>query len=295
MRGLFYKEDYKEEFVKGSYKSVFDHNKNYVRIEPYPTLSELEDFYEGSYFEEGFLVEHDYLDKELIYRATYLGYISEIFKFLEPKNNLTILEYGCGVGSFVRSLLVSDENNKIGAIDGVDLSKKAVDLASSHTQSERVNFYTLNNFDNKKKYALIAMLEVVEHIPHVEEILKELSVSIETGGILFITTPNYNSFEQRVFKESWRLFCPPEHINFFTKKTLADLLLDCGWEVVKETDEFVFSFSLGIRKKLSKFMPFFLIRAIGWLKKILVYTVFNSILKFIGYEGGKMTMIAKKI
>ena len=215
-------------------------------------MSELEDYYEASYFEKGYLVKHDYLNDELIYRSTYLGYINEIFKFIEPKNNLTILEYGCGVGSFVRSLLVSDGNNKIGAIDGVDLSKKAIDLASSNTQSERVNFNTLDNFDNQKKYDLIAMLEVIEHIPHVEEILKGLSFNVETGGILFITTPNYNSFEQRLFKGSWRLFCPPEHINFFTKKTLADVLIDCGWEVVKETDEFIFSFSFGIRKKLSK-------------------------------------------
>ena len=72
-------------------------------------------YYEGSYFVEGDLVKHDYLNDELIYRVTYLDYIKTIFSFIAVKKNLEILEYGCGVGSFVRSLLVSDEGHRIGS------------------------------------------------------------------------------------------------------------------------------------------------------------------------------------
>ena len=294
-RGLFFRDDFKEQYYIGDYRSMFDEDRGYVVIEPYPTANELKEYYEGSYFEEGDLVPHDYLNDELIYRATYLGYIKKIFPFIKTKSNVEVLEYGCGVGNFVRSLLVCDENPRIGNIDGVDLSDTAIALAGKHTESERASFYTLDERNLQKKYDLIAMLEVVEHIPDVQNIIKELSLNVEVGGILFITTPNYNSFEQRVFKESWRLFCPPEHINFFTEKTLSQMLTDSGWEILKVDDQFIFSFTIGLRKKLSGVVPFFFIRMISWVKKILVYSIFNSALRLLGFEGGKITLIARKL
>ena len=274
---------------------MFDEDRGYVIIEPYPTANELKVYYEGSYFVEGDLVKHDYLNDELIYRVTYLDYIKTIFSFIAVKKNLEILEYGCGVGSFVRSLLVSDEGHRIGKIDGVDISDTAVTLAAKHTKSLRASFHTVDKLNLQKRYDLIAMLEVIEHIPDVQNVIEDLSKSAEIGGIMFVTTPNYNSFEQRIFRGSWRLFCPPEHINYFTKRTLSQMLIDNGWEILKVDDEFVFSFTIGLRKKLSGVAPFFFIRMISWVKKTTVYSLFNYALRLLGFEGGKITLIARKL
>lgn len=65
--------------------------------------------------------------------------------------------------------------------------------------------------------------------------------------------------------------------------------------MLKVDDEFVFSFTIGLRKKLSGVVPFFFIRMISWVKKILVYSLFNSALRLLGFEGGKITLIAKKL
>jgi len=285
----------KEQYYIGDYKSMFDEDRGYVIIEPYPTANELKVYYEGSYFVEGDLVKHDYLNDELIYRVTYLDYIKTIFSFIAVKKNLEILEYGSGVGSFVRSLLVSDEGHRIGKIDGVDISDTAVTLAAKHTKSLRASFHTVDKRNLQKRYDLIAMLEVIEHIPDVQNVIEDLSKSAEIGGIMFVTTPNYNSFEQRIFRGSWRLFCPPEHINYFTKRTLSQMLIDNGWEILKVDDEFVFSFTIGLRKKLSGVAPFFFIRMISWVKKTTVYSLFNYALRLLGFEGGKITLIARKL
>ena len=159
-----------------------------------------------------------------------------------------------------------------------------------------MRFYSLDNYIFPiKKYDLVASLEVIEHIPNVQETIHKMSMSINKGGLMFLTTPNYNSFEQRVFKGKWRLFCPPEHINYFTKKTLSGILSKNGLKPISFEDEFVFSFTLGIRNKLSKILPFSIIKLITNLKKFLIYDLLNNILRFTGFEGGKMIVIARKI
>ena len=296
IKKMFQKDDYREAIQNSKYKTVFDKECGFMRVEPYPTQNELKGYYEGTYFDQGDLVKHDYLNDELIYRVTYLKYIDSIFKNIEKKDNISVLEYGCGVGSFIRSLLTSRYDNCIELINGVDISNTAIKMASNHTKSQKVYFYPLDEFIFPvKKYDLVASLEVIEHIPNVQKIVKKMSESINQGGIIFLTTPNYNSFEQRVFKKNWRLFCPPEHINYFTKKTLSNILNENGLKVISFNDEFVFSFTLGIRNKLSGIVPFSIIKLLTNMKKFLIYDLLNKVCRFIRFEGGKMTVIASKI
>jgi len=293
LRRILYKDDFRGVIEKFKYKTVFDKKRGYMRIDPYPTQSELKEYYEGDYFNKGGVVKHDYLNDEIIYQVTYLRYIDSIFNYIK-NNNVYILEYGCGVGSFIRSLLKSNFLKKIKSIEGVDISNTAIRLASDHTNSHFTTFNILDNFVFKK-YDIIISLEVIEHIPNVHEVIQKMSNSLNQDGLIFITTPNYNSFEQRVFKENWRLFCPPEHINYFTKNTLIEILVQNGLEILQCEDEFVYSLSLGIRKKLSNTIPFLFIKLLTKLKKLLIYKILNRILRVLGFEGGKITIIAKKI
>ncbi len=68
-----------------------------------------------------------------------------------------------------------------------------------------------------------------------------------------------------------------------------------GLKVISFEDEFVFSFTLGVRSKLSRILPFSIIKLFTNVKKILIYDLLNKILRFAGFEGGKMTVIARKI
>lgn len=35
-KGIFYRDDFKDRYHTGKYSSMFDENRGYVRIEPYP-------------------------------------------------------------------------------------------------------------------------------------------------------------------------------------------------------------------------------------------------------------------
>lgn len=290
----FFKEDHKDEYFKDGYHSFFDKNKGYVRVDPYPSTDELKEYYEGTYFEGGKIVKHDYLREEKIYLVTYLKYIDSIFNFLDHKKQINILDYACGVGNFVRSLLVSKFQDQINSIDGYDISETAIKIASQNTKQMKAHYYSSEDFYLKQKYDLISMLEVIEHIPNLEDVFKRVSQTLRDDGLIFITTPNYNSFEQRFFKDKWRMFCPPEHINFFTKKTASDFLIKNNYEIISINDEFIFSFSLNLRKSMSSFASNEIISLLTSLKKLLVYNLFNKFLRFIGFDGGKLTIIARK-
>ena len=50
--------------------------------------------------------------------------------------------------------------------------------------------------------------------------------------MLFLETGDINSVLATIQKESWRLVNPPEHLNYFSVKTLTTLLEKSGYEVI---------------------------------------------------------------
>jgi SAM-dependent methyltransferase len=78
-----------------------------------------------------------------------------------------------------------------------------------------------------------SLIEVIEHIVHAEDLLRELSRVIRRGGWLVLTTPNVAHLTYR-----WRALTghPPKqegyHYRFFTKKTLRLSLERAGFRLI---------------------------------------------------------------
>lgn len=75
----------------------------------------------------------------------------------------------------------------------------------------------------------VVMWEVIEHVWNVHEYLLKIYRSLTDGGVLLLSTPN---FEQRGYKESLAkpgLGSPPIHINFYTAKSLDYTLRTAGF------------------------------------------------------------------
>jgi hypothetical protein len=49
--------------------------------------------------------------------------------------------------------------------------------------------------------------------------------------LLFITTPNCNSFDARLFGQFWHAYDPPRHLTVFTVRTLEQLLKKSGFSL----------------------------------------------------------------
>lgn len=79
----------------------------------------------------------------------------------------------------------------------------------------------------------VAMLEVIEHLERPAEAARRIAGLLRPGGLLLVTTPNFDSLYRRLFGSRWWVVnCEDEHIVLFNLATLEGLLRDNGFEIV---------------------------------------------------------------
>lgn len=72
-----------------------------------------------------------------------------------------------------------------------------------------------------------------EHLPYPKRIFELASKTLKKGGIIFISVPNIESREARLFGAKWFHLDPPRHISFFNQQLLSNLFLENGFKDVK--------------------------------------------------------------
>jgi hypothetical protein len=81
-----------------------------------------------------------------------------------------------------------------------------------------IEYFTL-----EKRYDLISLFDVVEHLPNLHADFGKMVNLLEKNGILVLVTPNIQSLQRRIFGKRWFQFKPHEHISYFTPKTIQTL------------------------------------------------------------------------
>lgn len=154
---------------------------------------------------------------------TYWG----IQRFLTEKNisrDANILEIGCGLGYLTYSIL-----KKGFKITGIDISKIAVENArkkfGDHYICHDVMEYSK---ENKNKYDVIIMTEVIEHVEYPVKLIKALNEMVVPGGYIVVTTPN-KSFE--LPNTLWFTEAPPIHLYWFSERTMKIIAKHIGLDV----------------------------------------------------------------
>ena len=86
----------------------------------------------------------------------------------------------------------------------------------------------------KKKYNLILLLNLIEHIADPTATLKKLTEYLEPGGIILIKTPNIDSLDFRIFKNSYwgGLHCP-RHWILFNKNSFKKMINRTNLKIVE--------------------------------------------------------------
>lgn len=74
------------------------------------------------------------------------------------------------------------------------------------------------------KFDLIIFTEAIEHINDVNSFLENANRILKPGGLIYITTPNFSSLERRMMGSQWGMIMPPEHLSYFTPKTIDYVL-----------------------------------------------------------------------
>ena len=91
----------------------------------------------------------------------------------------------------------------------------------------------------EKKYGagafdLITLWEVIEHSVAPRNLLHQLRPLLKKGGVVALSTPNFNSVIARSNYAAWYEFRPPLHLHYFTPESLAKLMEQCGFHVLNQ-------------------------------------------------------------
>ncbi|HPH52023.1 MAG: class I SAM-dependent methyltransferase [Candidatus Portnoybacteria bacterium] len=114
-----------------------------------------------------------------------------IIKMLNPQNDDKIIELGCGAGNLMEAIKSARE------LVGIDLSDFLLNLARSkkyfvNTKLIKGNIENLPEEIVNDKFDKIYCSEVLEHVEHPEQVLKEIKKIIKKNGILIVSIPNEN-------------------------------------------------------------------------------------------------------
>ena len=118
----------------------------------------------------------------------------ELIKYLKKfqYKKLDCLDIACGKGAFTQQLLDFHTNL---TIDCNDIDKE--NLAKGYR-----NFYNIDlnsSFEFDKKYDVIFDVEIIEHLENPFLFIKQIKKHLKKDGIIFLSTPNVNSFFDRIY------------------------------------------------------------------------------------------------
>lgn len=89
------------------------------------------------------------------------------------------------------------------------------------------------HLDEQEKVDIITMGDVIEHLQYPVEGLKKAHAMLKENGILWLSTPNFESSFTRLMKAFDPMLCEPYHITYFSYKGLMSILKKVGFELLE--------------------------------------------------------------
>lgn len=153
----------------------------------------------------------------LIYKSIRLYTIQQKLHWLkkfQPKKG-RLLDFGCGTGHF----LVKANRNKWETI-GIEPSIKARNQAIQKGLDIRKNLIEIKK---EKKFDVITLFHVLEHVHNLDETLKQLLKLLKKRGTIFIAVPNHESHDRKFYREFWASYDIPRHLYHFERSSMEYL------------------------------------------------------------------------
>lgn len=199
----------------------------HVQIDPLPHPSTLRTIYPKDYY--SYVMEQSvhpialWAKKQLDRRK---------FEWITSEAQInSYLDVGCGDGRYLEMMIEQGLDREY--VYGVELDSAAVAAARCRglqVQHSRIEDASLpiHAFD------LITMFHVIEHVARPDEVIARLRELLRPGGILALETPNFDCADARLAgRRYWGGYHTPRHWHIFTPSSLARLLSNHGFEVVR--------------------------------------------------------------
>lgn len=148
----------------------------------------------------------------------------ELLRFFSSyRREKRLLEVGCGRGYFLE-----EARSEGWEALGTEFSAEASLVARSKGLEVSLGELSHSPF-SPGTFDVVVLIEVLEHM---EEPLEEMGAAfrlLRPGGLLYLTTPNFNSLTRQLLGKKWRIF-HAEHRFYFTPLMLDTVLKRIGFK-----------------------------------------------------------------
>jgi 2-polyprenyl-3-methyl-5-hydroxy-6-metoxy-1,4-benzoquinol methylase len=168
----------------------------------------------------------DYAEARSLKIATALPRLAEIKALTKAKR---LLDVGCGPGFFLEAAIEHGFDGH-----GVEFSDVAISRARPGTRA-RISHGDVNALRKHQLtvFDVVTAFDIIEHLHDPRTFLKEIWAILAPGGVLALSTPDTGHFLRYLMGSRWPMLQPMQHTFLFSKRSVADLLEDCGFVNVK--------------------------------------------------------------
>lgn len=192
-------------------------NCGLVFMSQIPTAEELHTYYSA----------YSYGREQYLSPITVKSFNKILDEFEKYRKTNKILDVGCGLGYFLSIAL-----QRGWEVYGTEYSLVAVDKCTSKGIIMYEGDLKTENYE-PEEFDIVTSFEVLEHINNPKIELNKFYSILRKGGLFYCTTPNFNSLNRYYSKEKYNNICYPEHLTYYTQKTLNKVVVESGFKKIK--------------------------------------------------------------
>jgi SAM-dependent methyltransferase len=190
-----------------------------------PSAEELERFYRDGYYDvasaekSGGLGYHTaYRELEDGLKRMYGDFLDEVEQRHPGRRFDRVLDVGCAYGFF---LDVARERFAPSELVGLDVTEEARSI------KERGYSFHHGFIEDvalpESHFDLVFMGDAFEHVRDPVRVAERLAAVLAPGGVLVLTTVDFDARLARLLGRRWRLMKPPEHLFYWNRRSLEKL------------------------------------------------------------------------
>lgn len=191
----------------GVYSLLKCQDCHFITIFPFPDKDSLTNYYKTTYWDKPKNESYDIRLKPLI-------------RFLNSRfpGKSKLLDWGCGDGKWIR---LADKYgfDSVGIDEFAEMVDHDRDIIKGDITSPELT---------NEKFDIITSFHVIEHLSDPVGEFNMAFAKLKPGGLMIVETPNIDSFSFKIFRKKWQPLHVPEHLNFFSPKTLETMISKAG-------------------------------------------------------------------
>lgn len=167
---------------------------------------------------------HNYPRLHDLPELTYKRYNELLDKFEKFRVTNNLIDLGCSNGLFLDCAKKRGWN-----VFGTEFDPDCI----KSNNEKGIKVFKSDNLPSELfeiKFDIVTSFEVFEHINNPLNEMNLIKSLLRRGGVLYITTPNFNSISRFILGKKWNIIEYPEHLTYYTPRTLNRIVEKNGFD-----------------------------------------------------------------